>query len=436
MYGNVFQFVKRCQICQFYNRPTTLPCGQAFPVAPPKTPFHTIGIDFIGPFPKCEHYQFALVFICHTTRYVSAYSVSKCDTAKAIKVLERHLLYVHSYPKRIVLDQGSNFTSHAFKEFAAKHNIELVFGPAYHHQFNGVTERANSTIKSTLAKRIREKHKDWAKYLHEIVFAINITVNVSTKFSPFRLVFGRDPNLSIDNHFPSIPQNIDEDEWDIIDQREAMIPIAVRNVIETQQIAKEKHDSRHKPKVYAIGTLVLYKRNDCKPGEVRKFNDKWKGPYVVVDNSRRNTYKLKSSRHNRVRYFDASAFQLKEFKSKYISPEEYENEYDDSESDPETIIESVKSMKIPKLKSNALTQSSKLPNLNNSNKETIDLAPEGTTESLISENLNKSLSPLEIPQPNEPTDLSQNYTSEKPRRSNREHREPERLGILRDRNPR
>jgi hypothetical protein len=433
MYGDIFQFVKRCQICQFYNRPTTLPCGQAFPVAPPRTPFHTIGIDFIGPFPKCEHHQFALVFICHTTRYVSSYAVSKCDTDKAIKVLERYLLHVHSYPKRIVLDQGSNFTSHAFKDFAKKHSIELVFGPAYHHQFNGVTERANSTIKSTLAKRIRERYKDWAKYLHEIVFAINITVNASTKFSPFRLVFGRDPNLSIDNAFPSIPENYDENEVDIKDKREAMIPIAVRNVIETQQIAKEKHDSRHKPIFHAIGTLVLYQKNDCKPGEVKKLNAKWKGPYVVVENSRKNTVKLKSSRHNRVRFFDASVFQIKPYISEYIPPEEYENEYDDSESDPET-VESLKSLKIQIPKSIALDQSSILPNVQTSN-ETID-APEGEPKNQITENFNRSLSPIAIPLPIEPTALSQNlnenqspvFTSELRRRSPRERRKPDRLG--------
>ncbi len=100
----------------------------------PLIPFHTVGIDFIGPFPLCNKHTYALVFICHTTRFLSAFSTSNCDSESAIKVLERELILVHSCPKRIVLDQGTHFTSKTFTEFAEKCGIELVFGPAYHHQ--------------------------------------------------------------------------------------------------------------------------------------------------------------------------------------------------------------------------------------------------------------------------------------------------------------
>jgi transposase InsO family protein len=344
MYGDVFQYAKRCQICQEYNQPTTVPKGHTFPVAPPKQPFHTVGIDFIGPFPKCGSQQYALVFICHTTRYVGAISVSKCDSEKAVRALEKYLILVHSCPKRIVLDQGTHFTSQAFKAFAAKYNIELVFGPAYHHQHNGIVERANGTIKRTLAKRIKDA-REWAKHLHEIVYAINITVHVNTKFSPFRLLYGYDPNLPIDNKLPTISENIDDDEHFARERRhEAMIPAVVANTVntvESQQKEKAKYDIRHPKAKFEKGDLVWQKKYDIRPGEVKKFNASWKGPFIIVDASRNFTVKLKTINQPRERKFDASVTQLKPHFPENVLSAIPENEYSECESINESDSESV-----------------------------------------------------------------------------------------------
>jgi hypothetical protein len=82
----------------------------------------------------------------------------------------------------------------------------------------------------------------------------------------------------------------------------------------------------------------LYQRNDSRPGEVKKFNEKWKGPYVVIDNSLKSTVKLKSLRagsRERLRTFDASVRQIKLYHSDTNLPENHENESSGSESEPE-----------------------------------------------------------------------------------------------------
>ncbi len=87
----------------------------------------------------------------------------------------------------------------------------------------------------------------------------------------------------------------------------------------------------------------MYQRNDSRPGEVRKFNEKWKGPYVVIDNSRKSTVKLKSLRAGsraRIRTFDASVRQIKLYHSDKNLPENQENESSDSEPEPEIESES------------------------------------------------------------------------------------------------
>ena len=62
---------------------------------------------------------------------------------------------------------------------------------AYHPQTNGLDERTNQTLKVRMAKLVNEHQDDWDEYLEEIAFSIRTQKQVSTKYSPFFLMFGR-----------------------------------------------------------------------------------------------------------------------------------------------------------------------------------------------------------------------------------------------------
>ena len=64
---------------------------------------------------------------------------------------------------------------------------------AWHPQGNGQTEAFNKPLATMLACYTNENHRDWEKYLPFIAFAYNTSVNETTKFSPFYLVYGREP---------------------------------------------------------------------------------------------------------------------------------------------------------------------------------------------------------------------------------------------------
>ena len=64
---------------------------------------------------------------------------------------------------------------------------------------DGQTERINRTIINML-KTLNEIEKSrWKDHLPKLVFAYNSTINKSTGYSPFYLMFGRSSKLPIDS---------------------------------------------------------------------------------------------------------------------------------------------------------------------------------------------------------------------------------------------
>ena len=55
----------------------------------------------------------------------------------------------------------------------------------------------------------KEEKENWAKHLQKLTFAYNATVNKSTGFSPYYLMFGRYPRLPIDSVFGIEPNEGD-----------------------------------------------------------------------------------------------------------------------------------------------------------------------------------------------------------------------------------
>lgn len=63
----------------------------------------------------------------------------------------------------------------------------------YHPQTNGVVECFNGTLKQMLRKFIHENGKDWQQWVLFLPFAIREVPHALTRFSPFELLYGRQP---------------------------------------------------------------------------------------------------------------------------------------------------------------------------------------------------------------------------------------------------
>ena len=69
---------------------------------------------------------------------------------------------------------------------------------SYHPQTNGQCERFNKTLIGMLGTLPNSAKKNWQEWIPTLVHAYNCTTSSVTNFSPYFLIYGRQPRLPID----------------------------------------------------------------------------------------------------------------------------------------------------------------------------------------------------------------------------------------------
>ena len=190
-------------------------------------------------------------------------------------------------PQRLHSDQGRDFEGKVIKSLCQFAGIRKSRTTPYHPQGNGQTERFNKTLLSMLGTLDQDNKSRWPEYLSPLVYAYNCTKHSTTGFSPFLLMFGREPHLPIDvalgvnsvtsgsGSYPAYIANL-RDRLNIAYQKviEESIKSAARN--------KQSYDSRARQATIQVGDLVLL-RNLSIRGK-HKLADRWEeDPYPVVE---------------------------------------------------------------------------------------------------------------------------------------------------------
>jgi len=117
-------------------------------------------------------------------------------------------------------------------------------------QTNGLTERLNQTLSRSLIKIINEDQDDWDKKLDSILFAYRAAKHRTTGYSPFFMLYHREPRLPIDTEL--MPDKKSGDDPDICDYATTMLSVcnslkseAMKNITNAQQYQKRYYDKKH-----------------------------------------------------------------------------------------------------------------------------------------------------------------------------------------------
>ena len=158
----------------------------------------------------------------------------------------------------------------------------------YHPQTNGQCECFNSTLLNMLGTLIPEQKKDWKNHVSAMVHAHNCTRNAATGFSPYYLLFGREPRLPVDVEFglQRGSQKGPLGESGYVSQLRRQLKFAhnkAKLVAPRQQARHRKlYDRKCRGATLDIGDLVLVKQTAWKGRH--KIQDCWEEEeYQVVD---------------------------------------------------------------------------------------------------------------------------------------------------------
>ncbi|GFX98546.1 transposon Tf2-6 polyprotein [Trichonephila clavipes] len=112
MYRNVVRYVMHCRECQRRKSVPQRPPGRLVPIPPAIAPFHRIGIDLLGRFPKSVHgNKWIIVCTDYSTRYAITKALPTAEVDEIAKFLLEEIVLRHGAPRVIITDRGAVFRS-------------------------------------------------------------------------------------------------------------------------------------------------------------------------------------------------------------------------------------------------------------------------------------------------------------------------------------
>ena len=157
-------------------------------------PFDMVGIDIVGPLPLTKHKnRYLLVIVDYFTKWPEVFAIKSIDAEVIAKIFTEEIVCRHSCVNTVLTDQGTNFTSKLMKDVCRLVSSKKLQTTTYRPQTDGLVERFNKTIVQCLSAYVNEHKKDWDEWIPYILSAYRTSIHESTGFTPFELVYNRDP---------------------------------------------------------------------------------------------------------------------------------------------------------------------------------------------------------------------------------------------------
>ena len=241
-------------------------------------PLELVCLDYLTLEPSKGNISNVLVITDHFTRFAVAIPTRNQIANMTAEVLYNDFIVKYGIPSRLHSDRSANFQSGIIKELCEIMRMDKSRTTIYHAAGNGMTERFNRTLISMLGTLETEKKKNWKQ-------AYNSIKHESTGFSPYILLFGREPKLPIDVAF-GLNRNDSKDKTysdyiaDLQNKIKDVFDIENRNANKSRDKQKAYYDLIARAARLLEGDRVLVKilAQDGK----HKLSNKWADDIYVV----------------------------------------------------------------------------------------------------------------------------------------------------------
>ena len=284
--------VRACDTCQRTDKTSPRKnCMQEREVT--TTPFESVAIDLVGPFPTAVGgFRFLLTCVDNATRWPEAIPIRKI-TARTIINQLTNMFTNCGFPSRLTSDNGTQFTGKTFQDWLRQNGIRHIRSSPYHPQGNGVVERLHRTLNNIITK-ITQHKGNWATITPMALYFIRCTPSVTTGISPFLARHGWEPSTPLQVLYKTWVQkdlgDIDLTEWVTIngERIETARDISLANKLKASQKRKDKWDVKAVNRSFETNDEVLVR----KPGLNSKLSESWEGPFRIIGKNSPLSYKI------------------------------------------------------------------------------------------------------------------------------------------------
>ena len=255
--------------------------------------FDNIAIDVIMGLPEATSGNKNLMVIIDTfSRYIELYPMKELTAINAVKALKQWMAR-YGVPRNILTDNASQFMAQ-YEATLKVLGIKNEKIHPYSHEENAIVERANREIIRHLRNILHESkiHDEWEDHLPDVMRIKNATRVSSTGVAPAELVFGSAYRLEAGILYPhkihdAIPMPMHEYLLKQYKIQQAVLEAAYKHQDDTD--AKHMARTPAEPETeFDIDAYVLVQYENDERAPPSKIHPKLKGPYQIIDITRRN----------------------------------------------------------------------------------------------------------------------------------------------------
>ena len=215
------------------------------------------------------------------------------------------MFYRFSPPEQLHSDQGRQFESELMGEVCKLLQIKKSRTTPYHPQGDGLVERFNRTLLNMLATTTADSDLNWEQNVRAVCMAYNTSVQPTTGFTPYYLMFGRQARVPVDLMFGTTPvtKTALRTYAEALKQNLDTAYEQVRAKMGTQLLRqKTLYDKNIHGDPYKEGDLVWLHSTVVPRGYSRKLHHPWSGPFKVIKKLSDGVYRIRHTkgRHKRI----------------------------------------------------------------------------------------------------------------------------------------
>jgi len=303
LYKRINEYVSKCVTCQERNLKSIKPPMGEMDI--PTFPGCKWAADISGPYPETlSGNKYILTFICLYSSYIACFAIPDKSSDTICSILIEEMFARFGSMVSLLTDNGKEFVSEKMEHTLAALNIKHITTSLYSPMSNGACERSHRTLLDVLSKKIQGNPESWDLYLSQACAAINFSVNESCKFSPFFLMYNRDPILPVTNILKCRQRYAGEDACKLaLEKQHETFVLVQKNLKQSKQRNARHANENAKDVLLEVGDPVYLKQHIRKS----KLDRKWQPFFRIVKQKSPYTYVIRnqldgSTRESHVRH--------------------------------------------------------------------------------------------------------------------------------------
>lgn len=221
----------------------------------------------------------------HFTRWPEAFALPNQEARTIAKVIVEQIICRYGAPKSMLTDWGTNFQCELVTNILPLLGIKRKSTTAHHPQCDDLKERFNRTLIEKLAFYVDHYHDDWNQHLPYALFLYRSAQHASTGFTPYFLLFYREPHLPSDIAIRHTEKHKTQDQ--IFEKSDQSFRQAQHNIIQAQKRQKQNYDNKRKEHDYFKGEYIWIFNPVIKSHKSKKSVFHWAGYQItnIYDNN-------------------------------------------------------------------------------------------------------------------------------------------------------